>query len=269
MYISQEVSDVAPNFRQPPFNFEGCFKEVPAGDDYFKMVVVNAFSIPLPSGEKFFIDSLKHSIKKINNDMLAKQVKIFVRQEALHRKSHIEYNKILSNERGYSLEKLESLYLLNSEYVRKNYDEKYCLALTVCLEHLTASAAEAYFNNLHWLNECNPEIINFWKWHAIEELDHSAVAFDVYNELYNDKPYLNKVMGEVYRKFAAFLEKTILTMVIMDGKSVTDMKKWILESSFMNGESGVVPYFETLLNKFYQDDFHPSTHISKQSLTHK
>jgi predicted metal-dependent hydrolase len=55
------------------------------------------------------------------------------------------------------------------------------LAKTICLEHFTAIMAHAILkNNLEIVQDMQPRIKAIWVWHAIEETEHKAVAFNVY-----------------------------------------------------------------------------------------
>jgi predicted metal-dependent hydrolase len=55
------------------------------------------------------------------------------------------------------------------------------LAMTAALEHYTATMARTFLNDAA-LTELfvDDEFLRFWVWHAIEESEHRAVAFDVF-----------------------------------------------------------------------------------------
>ncbi len=260
MYFTAEVEKLAVKFSSPPFSFDGCFVQEYREDEYYKLVLLNAFSIALPSGEKFFIDSLKRHLSDICSQEHKDFVRVFVMQEAVHSKYHTIYNKTFCKENGYSLKRLEAPFLFNSGYVTSNNTKKYCLALTVCLEHLTAVASEAILKN-DWLSSYSPRIEKFWKWHALEEIDHRSVAFDIFRSIYDDKIFLDQVMREVCIKFSRFLEITMCAMVSHDEQDTKKLKSWLRNSDFMTGEHGVIPYFMNLIDRFFESDFHPKTHF--------
>jgi predicted metal-dependent hydrolase len=54
------------------------------------------------------------------------------------------------------------------------------LAATCALEHFTAMLAESLLQNREMREELDPSIRGLWLWHALEEAEHKAVAFDVY-----------------------------------------------------------------------------------------
>ena len=60
------------------------------------------------------------------------------------------------------------------------FPAKVCLGATVFLEHLTATGAHVLFAEPEVAELMHPEMRRFWLWHAAEELEHKAVAFDVF-----------------------------------------------------------------------------------------
>jgi predicted metal-dependent hydrolase len=54
------------------------------------------------------------------------------------------------------------------------------LAVTIALEHFTAIMADALLTDDRVLQDADPRMAALWRWHAIEETEHKAVAYDVY-----------------------------------------------------------------------------------------
>ena len=54
------------------------------------------------------------------------------------------------------------------------------LALTVALEHFTAIMAHSLLTEREPLPGAPEEIVRLWQWHAIEEIEHKAVAYDTF-----------------------------------------------------------------------------------------
>jgi predicted metal-dependent hydrolase len=52
--------------------------------------------------------------------------------------------------------------------------------VTCALEHFTAILAKLLLTDASLRERFHPSMLPLWYWHAIEELDHKAVAFDVY-----------------------------------------------------------------------------------------
>ncbi|MEZ0367601.1 MAG: metal-dependent hydrolase [Candidatus Sericytochromatia bacterium] len=158
--------------------------------------LLNTFSIFFPQGEKFFIDSVRNFQTQISDAELKSAIVSFMRQEALHSREHIEYNKVLQ-EAGYPVELFEAQVALILNLDRLLLPKEAQLAITCALEHLTAIMAQALLGHHEAFSEnSDPRFVAMWKWHALEETEHKAVAFDVYREMMGKRPdaYAIRVM---------------------------------------------------------------------------
>ena len=55
------------------------------------------------------------------------------------------------------------------------------------MEHFTALLAEQLLDDEHFVRQADPEMIKIWQWHALEELEHKSVAYDVYELIGNSR----------------------------------------------------------------------------------
>lgn len=141
--------------------------------------VENAFSILIPPGERFFIRSVRHYEERISDPELRDLICAFIQQEGLHTRAHNEFNDSLrrfgvdvDRETAYADRVLRSL--------ERWLPRKIQLGATAFLEHLTATGAHVLFTEPAVAGSMHPEMLRFWRWHAVEELEHKAVAFDVF-----------------------------------------------------------------------------------------
>jgi predicted metal-dependent hydrolase len=143
--------------------------------------LLNALSLFFPEGEKFFIDSVRHyrSRGRITDPKLLEEVKGFIGQEAMHGREHRAYNEALEAA-GYPARELEARAVKQLELGRKYLPPSGQLAATIALEHFTAILAEILLDDDSVLEGAPPQMAALWRWHAIEETEHKAVAFDVY-----------------------------------------------------------------------------------------
>ena len=140
-------------------------------------------SILLPEGERFFIRSLKHYLPTLKDQELLAEIKGYSVQEAFHTREHLDYNKALSK-LGYDVEEMEKPV---KKYLNKDQPPAINLAATCAIEHLTLSYSMAILKDL----ETQKEILanaampykRLWIWHAVEELEHSAVSLHVFDEV--------------------------------------------------------------------------------------
>ncbi|WP_100467305.1 metal-dependent hydrolase [Mycobacteroides abscessus] len=165
-----------------------------ANNDIAFSHTVAFLSAVFPPGEDIFVRSVRRYRDKIADPDLKKRVAGFIGQEMTHGLYHRDLNKQLA-EMGYPTAWFE--YILNStERMEKFLDEQYpdpdrcrrfrhlLLAFTVGAEHFTAVLAENVLSRpelQHMMTD--PEIKNLLNWHAIEELEHKSVAFDVYRAI--------------------------------------------------------------------------------------
>lgn len=119
------------------------------GGDAYRTHFFNALSMSFPLGEQMFIDSLRAiAPERLADPQLAAQVHDFAGQEASHRFTHIQYNAQLARQGfGYTLE---------------------------------PAVARRVLRHPEWLEDADPMLRLLLAWHAVEEAEHKAVAFDAY-----------------------------------------------------------------------------------------
>ena len=147
------------------------------GGDPVATAYFNALSAAFPQGETFFIESVRRYRDSVH-EPLRQQIAAFVQQEAMHTREHVVFNKLLRIA-GYDLTAMDA-------ETRRRVDEARTrphlvqLALTVALEHFTAIMAHSLLTEREPLPGAPEEVVRLWQWHAIEEIEHKAVAYDTY-----------------------------------------------------------------------------------------
>jgi hypothetical protein len=144
--------------------------------------IENAFSILIPPGERFFIRSVRHFEDRATDPELADMIRAFVQQEGLHMRAHNEFNASFKSF-GVDVER-ESAYAESVfAWIEARVPKKIQLGMTAFLEHLTATGAHMMFVEPLVAESMHPEAARFWRWHAVEELEHKAVAFDLFQHV--------------------------------------------------------------------------------------
>ena len=165
-------------------SFEESLKELPKhfandGDIISSHLMANLSGV-FPDGEDFFVRSVRNFRGKVADPELKRQVAGFIGQEAVHGREHRMLNKRL-HELGYDTPQMERMTRWGLKGREKIMSKTSNLAATAALEHFTATFAEIVLSDesaRELMGE--PEIRDVFVWHALEESEHKAVAFDVY-----------------------------------------------------------------------------------------
>lgn len=172
----------------------------------------HAMSPLFPAGERFFIRSVLAFRDQITDPALLAEIRQFVAQEGVHTAQHVQYDA--SVQPHYDLAGLERdterilevvgdvLRVLDGRVLNK---KRMDLAATVGLEHFTALLGEQLLKNQDAFAGADPEYQRLWLWHAVEEIEHKAVAFDVF-----------EAIGGTYgERIAAFAIATVMIYAVM------------------------------------------------------
>jgi len=137
----------------------------------------NALSATFPRGEALFIESVK-AFREGAPPELAEAIRDFVKQEVNHTREHLAFNRA-AEAAGYDLTHIDAR-------VKRLIEDVYAqpqiawLGITMALEHFTAMFAHEFLTNSeHFGNVANDQA-ELWRWHAVEEIEHKAVAYDTW-----------------------------------------------------------------------------------------
>jgi predicted metal-dependent hydrolase len=142
----------------------------------------DALSLTFPEGERFFVDSVRPFAPGVADPGLKRDVEAFMRQESVHSREHAAYNALLAM-RGLPVAKFEKMIRSGARFVSNHVAAKSRLAATCAYEHFTALFAEQLLGDPSVLANAHPFYRDLWRWHAMEEEEHKAVAFDVYQSV--------------------------------------------------------------------------------------
>ena len=139
-----------------------------------------ALSAVFPEGENFFIRSVRHYRDQITDPLLSEQVSGFIGQEVVHGREHGAFNEHLAT-LGYPALKVDRLLRRSLEFRSRRITPIANLASTAALEHFTATLAELVMTSEQTREAMGHDAVrDLFLWHALEESEHKAVAFDVY-----------------------------------------------------------------------------------------
>lgn len=144
--------------------------------------IVNGVSLLFPAGERFFVRSVRHYLDRIHDPVLREQVKGFFGQEGRHAQAHERFFEVMESQ-SYTIHGFLATYeRIAFGMIEPMSPPELRLAVTVALEHYTAIMAENVFRD-GLLDLAHPTMQRLLLWHAAEEIEHRAVAFDVLKEV--------------------------------------------------------------------------------------
>ncbi len=233
---------------------------------------MTALSSLFPEGEQFFVNSARavRNDPKLADARLQKEISAFIGQEAMHSKEHLAFNAS-AQAYGYDVRTLEQRTGKVIEYgvaistkLLKPFGftkEMIDLTGTCALEHFTSTIAEELLSNPNIQAMFEDETMyNLWMWHAVEENEHKAVAFDVFVGMYGSgaKAYFMRSLALVIAMSLIFITQSYFTATLLktDGKLTWRDTKYMIR--FMYGTNGFMTRQIPTLLSFLKPNFHPN-----------
>ncbi len=173
------------------FGLDGDIPKFWMGEDPMKTRFFDAMSMTFPEGERYFIQCVRAFKDKIDDPQLQKDVVAFIRQEAQHGIAHTQYNNRMQAQ-GIDVAGFEKWMRKSNDRMRRLLSDDFNLAITACLEHLTAIMCHGFIERKEIISKFEPRMRALYSWHAVEEVEHKAVAFDVM-EKYSNIGYLRRI----------------------------------------------------------------------------
>ena len=243
-----------------------------AGGDAGLTHFMTALSALFPEGEQFFVDSTRAVRKnlKLSDPDLQREISAFIGQEAMHSKEHLAFNSS-AQAYGYDVRTMENqtakVIKTGTKVVAQLLKpfgfskEMIDLTGTCALEHFTAViAAELLQNEDVQAIFNNKTMYQLWMWHAVEENEHKAVVFDVYEAMYGQgfKAYFMRSLALVIAMGLIFITQSYFTAKLLktDGKLTWRDTKYMLK--FMYGYKGFMTRQIPTLLAFLRPKFHPN-----------
>ncbi|MFW2036302.1 metal-dependent hydrolase [Acinetobacter junii] len=242
--------------RRMDYNFENTPKywcaNDPAMTHYF-----TGLSTLFPEGESYLVRSVRALREHAKlNEALDREISAFIGQEAMHSKEHHAFH-ISAQQHGMNPESLEKVTGIVLKGLEKVFSKKWNLLVTVGLEHYTAVLVVSMMETV---NEymTDKTIRDLWLWHSVEETEHKAVAFDLYEYLYGNglNAYLPRVTIFTLSLILITGLSTIYQIVLMKrDKQLSNLKTW---QNFFNFAAKQYKTFIPKFFEYYRYDFHPN-----------
>ena len=254
--------------RQPEFTTEipirrpahSLSRDIPRhwyGGAAFATHFLNALSSTFPFGEAFFVRSVLRYREQIDDAWLIDNIRGFAGQEGQHSRVHDEHVEMLIAQ-GYTALETRNRFVDRIARWHNRRTPKLSLSMTAGLEHLTALLARQILSDPELrTGKMHPEMARLWRWHALEEAEHKAVAFDVLMQV---------APGRLHRCIVMALNTLGLSIEILDRMIYMLWKDGLLFKTetwsggwrFLFGKRGFLHGTGADYRAWYRRDFHPN-----------
>lgn len=234
------------------------------GGNAFATAVFNALSMSFPVGEQFFIDAVRMGQQALPaplQEQFAAEVRVFIGQEATHRRVHALFNAHLARQG-----------LVNDWEPRaaarlaqmQGLDPRHWLGITAANEHFTAILAEWMLGTAGLFEGTEPRLATLWMWHSAEEAEHKSTAFDLYRALGGNHAWRVRWFRRVTLFFLGDTLRQTLANLRREG-ALWRWRTWAGAATFLFGRRGLLRAAAGPWLAYLRRDFHPSQRDSDLS----
>ena len=144
------------------------------------------------------MDSVRHFEGELRSKhpVLWQDVLLFIKQESLHSAQHEKWNRRIEAEFGHPMVEIEGLIDGVMQFQKRYLSPINQLACTAAFEHFTATFGQILLQSENGLRQMRAPQRRLWMWHALEEIEHKAVVFDVYQAVGGG--YLRRAIAMVW-----------------------------------------------------------------------
>lgn len=227
--------------------------------DAFKSRFFDAMSVLFPEGERFFIACVRDYKDALQDPAQQQAILDFARQEAQHSKVHMAFNRRLAMQ-GVKVDRIQAnqrRHLFDT--ARGRLSRAHTLAITAASEHLTTLMAHGFVGRTDQFAHADPRVRAMYVWHAIEEVEHKGVAFDVMQQVAR-VGYALRVWAliVVSIQFPLFVFQILNHMLKVDGYSRWQRWRiWAKGLCWLWGPGGLMAPLLRPYLAWYKPGFHP------------
>lgn len=229
--------------------------------------VFNALSLTFPDGERLFMDAVRSYRSNLSGKLL-ENAKAFIAQEAIHTREHVGLNAGLDRSH-YPVDEIETQIRKRLAFLRSR-GRVAMLAVTIAMEHFTAMMADLFLERPEFWEGVPEDLARLWQWHAMEETEHKAVAFDVFQEISKTwKPRQRyalraRIMMIMTVMFVSNIINYASMLLVADGMKPWQAKLRVI--GYLFGKPGLFRKSWGAYWDWYRPGFHPWHHDNSATL---
>jgi len=219
------------------------------------------FSAIFPPGERFFVESVRRFKNQVAGDTLRAKVSGFIGQESIHGREHERLNEWFVAH-GFDMAMPDRM-IRFSLGLLEHLPPSQQLACTTFMEHFTAHLAEAWLTDRKFRRGADPEMLRLWSWHALEELEHKEVAFDVHREVSRHE-HLERVLAGplVIAALLPGIAFSLVWLVVRQGEAA-NLREHGRGLNALLGRDGFISKILPKMPPYLMKRFHPDQHDTR------
>lgn len=227
----------------------------------------NGLNMLFPDGERFFVKSVYDHLDRITDPVLREQAKGFAGQEGQHANQHEKYFDVLRAQ-GYEvdtfLRRFRRFYQFNNRWLPASLR----LSITAGAEHYTALFGANVIEDRELLSDAPESMRNLLVWHATEEIEHKAVAFDVLQATHPS--YLLRVLGFLMATLTLFGWSIAGTRMLLRQDGITRQQARDFERRMVARDGGRArARLWAGAREYFRRDFHPAEQSDEITRAHQ
>jgi len=218
-------------------------------------LVFVVFSGVFPPGERFFVESVRRFRDQVSDPVLKAQIAGFIGQEALHGREHDRLNAFFSA-RNLDVETPDRAVKWGLRQLER-FSPRLQLACTTMMEHFTAHLAEQWLTHEAFRNSSDGEMLKLWYWHALEELEHKTVAYDVFEQVGGTLAERRIALGLVLALLAPPIIASWGVLLLKEGQ-LLNVQENLRGLRALFGKNGFISGVLKHMPAYMKPGFHPS-----------
>lgn len=254
-----KAADVGIPPRQLDFRLPAEMPRWAYADNATATLFLAMLSAVFPPGEDFFVQSVVHFRDRVTDPELRARVSGFTAQEVIHSREHDRLNEAFTR-RGFDMDTAARPLELALKVLGR-LPARQQIVCTALMEHFTAVLAEDLLATPEFQQKVHADVADLWLWHALEELEHKSVTYDVYEVIGNRR--WERVLA------VALVLTTVLPGALLGwGALLVQQRVWRRPGdvraglALILGKDMFVRRILRLMPLFHRPHFHPDDHDS-------
>ncbi|RFA26566.1 hypothetical protein CAI21_16505 [Alkalilimnicola ehrlichii] len=234
--------------------------------DVFLTHWLNAYTMTVLDGEVFIIQTIKQAMDKLDEPRVRDDAQGLIGQEVSHSRGHSQFFDVLQQQ-GFKLKTyLAFTRFLSFKILAPLATQTQQLAFVVGVERINELFAEISLAS-GTLDKASPAVRSLYEWHFAEEIEHKAVAFDVYQAISGSRFWLGYGVVMSYLVNMGYLFLAFSTFMRQDGQ-LFKWKVWRRAFQYWFTKERFLPRMTRGCLQVLKRGFHPSQSDNRKLAEH-